>query len=191
MVARGAAEAQALAGLNNRESRRMRRPWLIFVGRAAKRPARLRSCLALVASCTLVSACNGPTKPSPAAPSLAVGEWRGTTSQGMPIVFTVSSDEKVTTITIGYSFNGCSGAQTFSGLDLRTAPDVTCIPGPCSGAISSYRAFGYASSGPIDGPRTAVNGLFVAASRAEGQAGFFNYPGCGTASGVGWTATRR
>ena len=77
----------------------------------------------------------------------------------------------MTTITIGYSFNACSGSQTFSGLDLRTAPDVTCIPGPCSGSISSYRAFGYASSGPIDGPRTVVNGLFVSANRAEGQAG--------------------
>lgn len=109
----------------------------------------------------------------------------------MPIAFSVSSDEKVTTITVGYSFNGCSGSQTFSGLDLRTAPDVTCIPGPCSGAITSYRAFSYSSSGPIDGPRTTMNGLFLPANRAEGQAGFVNYPGCGTASGVVWTATRR
>ncbi len=169
----------------------MRRLGLIFVSRAAERPGRVASCLVLVASCMLVGACNGPTRPSTVAPSLSIGQWSGTTSQGMPIAFSVSADEKVTSITIGYSFNGCSGSQTFSGLDLRTAPDVTCIPGPCSGAISSYRAFGYASSGPIDGPRTAVNGLFVSANRAEGQAGFFNYPGCGTASGVGWTATRR
>lgn len=106
------------------------------------------------------------------------------------MAFTVSADEKVTSITVGYTFNGCSGSQTFSNLDLPTTPDVTCIPGPCSGAISSYRAFSYASA-RIDGPQTVVNGLFLPANRAEGQVGFFNYPGCGTASGIGWTATRR
>lgn len=168
----------------------MRRLGLVFMGRGAGRPARLGSCLVFVTSATLLSACNGPTRPSTAAPAL-IGQWSGTTSQGMPIAFSVSSDEKVTTITVGYSFNGCSGSQTFSGLDLRTAPDVTCIPGPCSGAISSYRAFGYSSSGSIEGSRTSVNGLFLSANQAEGQAGFVNYPGCGTASGVGWTATRR
>jgi hypothetical protein len=109
----------------------------------------------------------------------------------MPIDFSVSSDEKVTTITIGYSFNACAGSHTFSGLDIRTTPDVTCIPGPCSAAMTSYRAFGYASAGPIDGPRTAINGLFLPGNRAEGQASFVNYSGCGTAGGVGWTATRR
>ena len=168
----------------------MRRRGLILVTRAAEGPVRLASCLVLLAS-TLLAACTGPTRPSTDVPTFSVGQWSGTTSQGMPIDFSVSSDEKVTTITVGYSFNACSGSQTFSGLDLRTAPDVTCIPGPCSGTITSYRAFGYASSGPIDGPRTAINGLFVSANRAEGQAGFFNYPGCGTASGVGWTATKR
>lgn len=170
----------------------MQRQRQVFRSRAAAWPlVRLGSSLVIMASCTLGSACSGPTSPSTAVPSLATGQWSGTTSQGMPIVFSVSSDEKVTTITIGYSFNGCSGSQTFSGLDVRTAPDVTCIPGPCSGPISSYRAFSYSSSGPIDGPRTSVNGLFVSANRAEGQVGFFNYPGCGTASGVGWTATTR
>ena len=164
---------------------------ILMTRAAAERPLGLASCLVLLASCTLVGACKGPTGSSTETPTLSVGQWSGTTSQGTTIDFSVSSDEKVTTITIGYSFNACSGSQTFSGLDLRTAPDVTCIPGPCSGAISSYRAFGYATSGPIDGPRTAVNGLFVSANRAEGQAGFFNYPGCGTASGVGWTATKR
>jgi hypothetical protein len=169
----------------------MQRLGLVFVSRtSAGRPARRWSCLVLVASCTLVT-CNGPTRPSPSARSLSIGQWGGTTSQGMPIAFSVSSDEKVTTITIGYSFNGCTGSETFSGLDVPTAPDIICIPGPCSGAISSYRALHFSSSGPIDGPRTAVNGLFVSAQRAEGQAGFFNYPGCGSASGVGWTATRR
>jgi hypothetical protein len=138
--------------------------------------------------CVVISACGrGPTTPSG---SSYDGQWSGTTSQGRPIAFTVSSDQKVTAITVGYSFNGCSGLQTFSDLNLDTAPNVTCIPGPCSPGVSSFRAFSY-SAGSIDGPLTVVNGGFPSTSRAEGVVGFTNYPGCGTALGVGWTATRR
>ena len=84
---------------------------------------------------------------------MSVGEWRGTTSQGMPIALTVSADERVTTITLGYDFDGCAGSHTFSDVNVATAPDVTCIPGPCSGAVVSYRAFAYVNgefgSGPV------------------------------------------
>ena len=139
----------------------------------------------MIAWCGLMSAC-GPTTPSSAG---LEGQWSGTTSQGTPIAFTVSSDQKVTAINIGYSFNGCSGMQTFSNLNLETAPMVTCIPGPCPNTVSSYRAFGY-SARSIDGPSTTVNGLFTLATRAEGQAAFRDYPGCGTAVGIAWTATR-
>ena len=106
------------------------------------------------------------------------------------MTFTVSSDQKVTAIAVGYSFNGCSGTQTFSNLNLDTAPMVTCIPGPCPDSVSSYRAFGYSARSP-DGPSTSVNGLFPSTTRAEGQVTFRDYPGCGTAVGVGWAATRR
>jgi len=95
----------------------------------------------------------------------------------------------VTAISVGYSFNGCSGVQTFSNLNLETAPAVTCIPGPCPNTVSSYRAFSY-SAGSIDGPFTTVNGLFTLLTRAEGQVAFRDYPGCGTAVGIGWTATK-
>jgi hypothetical protein len=139
-----------------------------------------------MAWCVLMSAC-GPTAPSSAGLD---GQWSGTTSQGTPMTFTVSAEQKVTAITVGYSFNGCSGTQTFSNLNLDTAPMVTCIPGPCPSGVSSYRAFGY-SAGSIDGPFTSVNGLFPLASRAEGQVNFRDYPGCGTAAGVGWTASKR
>jgi hypothetical protein len=84
-----------------------------------------------------VACSDGPTSPS--ASSLSVGQWSGTTTQGMPIAFTVSSDEAVTTITVAYSFNSCSGTQTFSNLSVPTAPDVNCIPGPCSGPISTCK----------------------------------------------------
>src|SRR4051812_40937172 len=92
----------------------------------------------------LASACSsGPASPSVA--SLSVGQWTGTTAQGASIAFTVSPDEVLRTIGVGYIFNGCSGTQTFADLNVPTAPDVTCIPGPCSGGISTYRAFGYSS----------------------------------------------
>lgn len=146
----------------------------------------LRPRIVTIACCAWMSACS-PTKPSSAALD---GQWSGTTSQGTPITFTVSSDQKVTAITVGYSFSGCSGVQAFSNLNLDTAPMVTCIPGPCSSAISSYRAFSY-SAGSIDGPFTTVNGLFTLPTRAEGQAAFRDYPGCGTAVGITWAATKR
>jgi hypothetical protein len=140
----------------------------------------------------LVSACgsgNGTTSPS--ASSLSVGQWSGTTAQGASIAFTVSSDEALTTIAVGYTFNGCSGTQTFADLNVPTAPNVTCIPGPCSGTISTYRSFAYSSGSRGTGPSTAVNGLFLPGGRAQGLVSFQDYLGCGTAAGVEWTATRR
>ena len=134
----------------------------------------------------VVSGC-GSTAPTPVG---YAGQWSGTTSQGRPIAFTVSADEKVTSITVEHSFNGCSGSQTFSNLNLETAPNVTCIPGPCPPSLSSYRAFNY-STDRSDGPSTTVNGLFLSTATAQGAVGFSNFPGCGTAFGIGWTATRR
>jgi hypothetical protein len=140
----------------------------------------------VLASCALSSACQGnPTE----LPAGYAGQWNGTTSQGS-IAFTVSADEKVTALTIGYSFNGCSGTQSFSNLNLDISPNVTCIPGPCPAGVQSFRGFGYAS-GPIEGPFTSVNGVFLSTTRAEGSVGFRDYPGCGSAIGIPWTATRR
>ena len=135
-----------------------------------------------------VAACGSqPTTPST---GTYQGEWTGTTAQGTPIAFTVSADEKVTSITIGYNFNGCSGSHTFANLNLETTPNVICIPGPCSVLLPSFRSFTYLA-GTIDGPRTTINGMFPAANRAEGQVAFANYPQCGSALGVGWSAARR
>lgn len=140
---------------------------------------------------TVASACSrGPTAPSSSS-SLSVGQWAGTTAQGASITFTVSSDEILTTVALGYTFNGCSGTQTFSNLSVPTAPQVTCIPGPCSGTIASYRAFSFSNGSPGSGPVTAVNGLFLLGGQAQGQATFQDYSGCGTAAGVAWSATRR
>ena len=133
----------------------------------------------------------GGCSSNPATPSAAnyEGKWNGTTSQGSSISFTISADDKVTSITVGYSFNGCSGTQTFSNLNLDLAPDVPCIPGPCPAGVTSFRGFGYGVTS-ADGSMTSVNGLFPFPGRAQGVVAFTNYPACGTALGIAWTATR-
>jgi hypothetical protein len=147
----------------------------------------VRSSCLVIASCAAILGCGSTTTPSSS--SLA-GEWTGTTSQGTPISFTVSADQKVTAITVGYNFSGCSGVQRFSNLNLETAPNVTCIPGPCPPSLTSYRAFNYVTN-PIETPVTSVNGFFTTTSRAEGVVAFRDYPGCGSAVGVTWIATKR
>jgi hypothetical protein len=57
--------------------------------------------------------------------------------------------------------------------------------------VTSFRRFGFASGNRAEGPSIDVNALFPSTSSAEGTVNFHNYPGCGNATGVGWTATRR
>ena len=160
------------------------------------RPARTSWLCVAAAGVSLASACSylplaGVPSPLTATAFRTVGEWSGTTSQGMPIAFTVSENETVTTITLGYDFNGCSGSHTFSDLNVRTAPDLTCIPGPCSGVVTTYRAFAYSNGSVGGGPVTQVNGLFLPRNQARGQVTFSDYPSCGTAPPVEWTASKR
>ena len=146
--------------------------------------------LLAVGSGILAAGCSrGATAPSTSS-SLSVGRWRGTTAQGEAITLDVSSDEILKTISVGYNFNSCSGTQVFSDLNISTVSDVTCIPGPCSGTISSYRAFAYSNGAFGSGPSTIVNGLFLPGGRAQGVVSFRDYPGCGSAASVEWTATR-
>jgi len=142
----------------------------------------------MIVLCALAGACRNGTGPTPAG---YAGQWSGTTAQGRSIAFTISPDEIVTTITVAHDFNGCSGSQTFSNLSLSIAPKVMCIPGPCALPVTSFRAFGYTSGNPIEGPSTDVNAVFPSTSSAEGTVNFRSYPGCGNAIGVAWTATKR
>ena len=158
-------------------------------GEAPRSKVAVWTCVALASA--LIGACSFPVAPFPrGAGSLSVGEWHGTTAQGMPISFLVSPNETVTSITVGYAFNGCSGSHTFADLNVPTSPTLTCIPGPCSGIQESYRAFGY-SVGSAGGPSTQLNGLFLPGNQAKGQTTFREYAGCGSATPVEWTATRR
>lgn len=149
--------------------------------------------LFLAVAFALVSGCYRTLLPPPlmGTSSLSVGEWSGTTSQGMPIAFSVSEDdETVTTITLGYDFNGCSGSNTYADLSVPTTPNAICIPGPCSQRLLSGRSFAYSDGSFGNGPYTQINGLFLPRNQARGQAVFRDYPACGTAT-VEWSATRR
>jgi hypothetical protein len=131
-----------------------------------------------------VSGCGGSTIKSPTSGDTPRydGQWKGTTSQGRPITFTVSVDQKVTAITVGYSFNGCSGLNTFSNLNL----DIGTTPNP---ATTLGPGFGF-GSGPPDGPNyMQVYGSFSSNTTAMGSVIFGGYAGCGNAGGI-WTATR-
>ena len=111
---------------------------------------------------SLASACNsGPASPSSS--SRSVGQWNGTTAQGRSITFTVSSDES-SRRSRWNTASRCSGTQTFSNLNVPDAPDVTCVPGPCSGTQPTYRAFAYSDGRPRNGPSPTINGLFLLAT---------------------------
>jgi hypothetical protein len=148
----------------------------------------VRAGVPVIAFCALLSACGNPSGPSKASYE---GQWTGTTAQGKTVTFTISPDENVTGITVGHEFNGCSGTQTFSNLSVSIAPQVQCIPAPCSNQLMSYRAFSYQSGDPVEGPATSLNALFTSAGRVEGMVNFRLFPGCGSAMGVVWSATKR
>jgi hypothetical protein len=148
----------------------------------------MRAIFKLCTLCALLAGCDRPASPSAGG---FAGQWGGRTAQGATIAFTIAADDTVSSITLGHSFHGCSGSETFSNLSISIAPDVRCIPGPCPRAVSSYRAFHFGSGRSVDGPSTAVNALFLSETRAEGTANFRNFGACGDAIGVGWTASRR
>jgi len=141
-----------------------------------------------VAVLASISACdtgqNTPSEPSSGSSTGYDGQWTGTTYQGRSITFVVSSDQKVTAITVGYDFNGCSGVKTFSSLSLDIG-----VP-PNRSAPTLGPTFGY-GSGPPDGSNyTQVYGSFTSSTTATGSVIFGSYAGCGTSGGI-WSASKR
>jgi hypothetical protein len=130
----------------------------------------------------LTASCGSATAPSGAASNGFAGQWSGSTLQGRPLSFSVSADQSVTDISVGYSFNGCSGVKTFSGLKLVIATPLSpTSPGP---------GFGYGSETRDGTNYTQVAGWFTSGQTAMGTVVFVEFPGCG--SGVdNWSATRR
>jgi hypothetical protein len=144
-------------------------------------------CIAVGSITSACGSADAPTEPSAPGPSRYDGQWTGTTSQGRAIRFSVSTDQKVTTITIGYAFGNCSGENTFSNLSLDVG--YPSLPGrlPSTGPGPG---FGY-GSGPPDGPNyTQVYGWFSSSTTSTGSVAFGDFQGCGNAGGI-WTATKR
>ena len=85
----------------------------------------------LVGVCLAIAACNKAgvgTPPTAVAASTTTsssfaGLWSGTTFQGRTISFTVSPDQMVTTLSVGYQIDTCSGTETFA--DLQAIPFST------------------------------------------------------------------
>jgi hypothetical protein len=144
---------------------------------------RTRPLLAALPLCALLACGGGPTTPSSGDTTNRDGQWSGTTSQGRPISFTVAGD-KVTAITIGYNFGGCSGTSTFANLSL----DIGTSPFP--GAPNIGPGFGFGSGNPELPNYTQVYGNFSTTTAAGGSMVFANFAGCGNAVGI-WNAAKR
>jgi hypothetical protein len=112
------------------------------------------------------------------------------TTQGRAIAFTVSPDQKVTSIVVGYNFAGCAGVSSFPNLSLEIGlppafPGVPRQPTPSSGP-----GFGFGSGAP-DGPNyTQIYGSFTSSTSATGSIVFGTFQGCGNSGGI-WTAAKR
>ncbi len=103
--------------------------------------------------------------------------------------FTVSPEQRVTSITVNYALNGCSGSATFTGLAVDIAT-VQRPPGnPGAGPFDNL-GFGYASGGPQGANSINLTGAFTSTGTATGVTIYSDFHGCG--SGVAtWNATRR
>lgn len=134
----------------------------------------LPAALALV---TVACGSDGPTTPT----SAFAGIWRGETSQGQAITYTVSADERVTRLEIQYAFGNCQGVETYDNLDLPVD------------ASNPSRAATFALGAPVSvGPNRSVyivGGMSRAGRSANGTATFRDYPGC-VNSNATWLASR-
>ena len=147
--------------------------------------SRVFSALWLV--CVALSGCGDSSSPSAPSPVTASfnGQWTGTTSQGQPVSFTVASD-RVTTISAGYNYSGCSGTATATNLNLEIAD----LRGT---QFESPEPFGFFSLlGPyIESDNTQFNASLRSPSERTGR-GFvlFVRPVCGETIAL-FTVTKR
>lgn len=133
------------------------------------------------------AACGGGNVTGPSEPGISfTGEWSGTTPQGASIAFSVSANQTVTSITVGYRFNGCSGTNTFSNLSL----DIGQSGFPPRVPTQSNPGFGYGSGSPEAPNYTQVLGTFTSGQTATGSVTFLNFTNCGNAV-TNWSATKR
>jgi|SRR5215471_6624760 len=135
---------------------------------------RLVSGLAILIWC----ACAPPPPPPRIAPRSFSGTWIGTTSQGRSIAFTVSRDQRITTVKFDYAFGGCLGSLTIpAGAPLLNTPGraAATVTFPPDGQPGSFLV--------------VVRFLFLSSGNANGTIEFTNDPVCGSGSAT-WTAAR-
>lgn len=158
-----------------------------------------RAAFLLLTVCLIGTACGGrePTAPTPS--NGFAGRWSGTvvvgpllapgtgvsTFQNQPLSFTVSGDQRVTDLSIGYSFRACSGVKTLTGISIG-------IIGASPFGKPGEQGWGYASPplGSDGSDRFEVYGAFTSERAAYGTALFVEFPGCGSGIGI-WTATKQ
>ena len=134
----------------------------------------------LCVACAVAVACD-VTSPSPPQWNLA-GEWIGSVgSRGnTPMRFTVSPDQRITSITIEAALDRCTVTADLINLQLA-------IETHYPESRSELAGFRY-RSGPPD--LLEISGEFRTKSDANGSVSFFNYHGCGSGGG-NWRAIRR
>jgi hypothetical protein len=148
-----------------------------------------------LAACAALGACDNNSfaiSPSSTGSSYA-GEWRGTTSQGQSVTISVSAGQKVTSISVGYAFSGCSGSNTYGSLSLDIAPPLSQppIPFPPLPSVPSSPSspeFGYTTGNPEGPDFTQIDGIFDSTQSMSGTL-ILTRPVCGNVF-VFWSATK-
>ena len=138
---------------------------------------RVSTLFPIAISCVLSSGCGAasPASPGPL-PVGHAGEWRGTTFQGRPISFTVSPEQQVTSISLGYQIDTCSGVDTFSDLTVPFTADVP--------------AFQFTAVLP-DKRQVGIQGYLMPDASVWGSLVVYAPPSCGQSEAVGGMFTAR
>lgn len=139
--------------------------------------------LVAMAACAIL-ACGHSMSPSPLPSATGyTGEWSGTTRQNQAIEFSVSADQQVTSVTVGWNFSGCSEMGTSSA---KSFPITT--PQPPGPPPWDNPGFVYGGVTP-DGSVWLVTGAFTSTQSATGTVEVVRVPGCGNTI-ANWDATR-
>lgn len=132
-------------------------------------------------------ACTGPTAPAPVPVGYA-GEWTGTTEHGIPIRFSVSAADDVTSFTLSYNVSPtCSGTLTYTDLAVPIrrqeppGPPPFDQPGFAFGRLSDDLATASGIAGHFSPDRRSASGQFILSQ----------YAGCGPGFIGRWDANRR
>jgi hypothetical protein len=149
---------------------------------------KLRVFVLSIGLCAALSACGGDSPTTPSSATGFSGQWSGTTFQGRPITFTVVS-RRVTAVTFGYNYNGCSGTKAFSSLDVEIQDAPAQTPPPPAGIPPPIALFGSTLGPATDTNNISIIGWFESTTRARGTILLVD-PTCGESLAL-WDAAKR